>query len=94
MAIRKTRGARYEIDFRDADGMRHQKTFDRRSEAERAHNQVRRDVWAGNFVSPRKARTFSEVAMASSRLKTRTLSRQRAGFACGPDDDRPHRESA
>ena len=62
MAIKKTHRGKYEVDFRDADGRRHQKTFKRKDDAERAYNQARRDVWEGTFISPRKARSFAEVA--------------------------------
>jgi integrase len=50
------------VDYRDADGERHVKTFGRKKDADAYHSKVKVDVEAGVHVAPAKSITVAEAA--------------------------------
>ena len=68
MAINKTVAGTFAVDFRDQWDKRHQKTFDKHSEAVKYEKDMLALVANGEYVAPKKT-TLREVAMSGTRKK-------------------------
>ncbi len=61
MAIRKTKAGSWEVDFRDLQKRRIQKTFQKHRDAVAFHDEVKTKIRSGEYVPP-TPKTFREVA--------------------------------
>jgi integrase len=62
--IKKLPSGRFQIDFRDQDGIRHRESFDREREARAALDATRTQVRKREYIAPADVPTFQEVALA------------------------------
>ncbi len=64
MAIKKMKSGRYQIDYRDQNGGRHRKSFDRQKDALAELDGTRIEIREGGYVPPKEIPTFGEMAEA------------------------------
>ena len=63
MAIKKLKSGRYQIDYRDREGVRHRASFIKWKDAQAAQDETRTKVREGTYIAPKKIPTFGEVAL-------------------------------
>src|SRR5262245_61585882 len=61
MAVKPTESGRWQADYRDLEGHRHRKTFDRKKDAEAYERQTKEEIVRGVFIAPKKIPTFREA---------------------------------
>jgi hypothetical protein len=52
----------WRVDYRDAEGNRHRRTYARKKDADAAAAKIKTEVHEGTFIAPKKIPTFRTVA--------------------------------